>query len=168
MNNSTKIILIVVAVVIVVGTAVVFLMQSSPANQSISGTGGDAVSGPLPGSPVTLTIPSGDTIQLGTSEGTVTVKNFYKNIVEHEDEFIVLEKKTDYEITYDTVRSSFYIQILSSAVAMAQRESEAAILGMLGINQADACRLNIMEGFPANSSYGSKPAKLSFCSGAAF
>ena len=125
------------------------VLGGSPAGNS----GG--VSAPISGLPAATQVPSGDTIQIGTAHGIVTVKNFYKNVVSSEDEFLVLQQTADYEITYDTSRSLFYIDLTSGATA--RSAAEASFLSLLGISQADACKLGATEGPPTGS--------LSFCSG---
>jgi len=158
-----KTIIIIFAAIVLGGIIAFFAVRlragsgsGSPA--AVAGnTTSSGVSVPMPGAPAGLTAPSGNTLQIGTPHGVVTVKNFYQNIVSSEDEFLVLQETPDYEITYDTTRSAFYIQFFpststpSSAVRTA---GENAFLQILGIGPSDACTVNVLEAPPANSPLG--------------
>ena len=107
---------------------------------------------PLPGSvgaqsPMT---PSGQTVSLRTSQGTIAVKNFYSkatavtpDTVALRDDFRNLDH---YQMGYNRLNSQFYIMLdtysLEDAVKY-RRVAEADFLHLLGVTRSDACKLNV-------------------------
>ncbi|OGY99725.1 MAG: hypothetical protein A2945_01860 [Candidatus Liptonbacteria bacterium RIFCSPLOWO2_01_FULL_52_25] len=160
-RSSTLFIIIGAATLVGIGV-VVFLMRQSPFGQGRDANVGmnDPTALPVAGVPTSLQVPSGDVIQIGTSHGIIEVKNFYRNIVAYESEFLIVVRTADYEITYDTTRSSFYVAVLVST-GPALTRGEEALLGLLGVTQSDACKLDVAEGLAGSP--GSGP--LSFCPG---
>lgn len=114
-------------------------------------------------------VPSSTTIVLGATKGSVTINNFYKEALGSQDQFIVIAQNSNYEITYDTDTNVFYLSIANSSADANQIQAENAFMTILGITQADACRLNVEEGFTQGFSTKNTQLGLSFCSsGGAF
>jgi hypothetical protein len=107
--------------------------------------------------------PTSTTIVLGTSNGLVTINNFYLTALGAQDEFIVLAKNDNYEITYDTTTNSFYIYIRQAPFVSNRTQAEQNLLKILNINPSDACKLGLKEGFAQGSSMTNSGVGLSFC-----
>lgn len=153
------------AVIILVICVILYFFTKSGSSvlQPSSSNGGEA-SQIMPGTPKGLVIASGNTIQIGTTQGIVTVNNFYKNIVASEGEILVLGQNANYQITYDTENSSFYIDVLASVTNVAaQNDAESAFLSLLGVSKADACKLDVHEGFSDVHTAAANEPTLSFC-----
>lgn len=103
------------------------------------------------------TFPKTDTISIGTGNGSIDVKNFYKTLVDTEEGSIIMADNADYQISYVRTTSIFYIHFKNATVAQSTAESE--LINILGISQQDACNLNILV-FPAGKQEGNRP---SFC-----
>ena len=103
------------------------------------------------------TFPKTDTISIGTSSGSVEVKNFYKNIIDTEEGHIILTDSADYQISYDRNTSIFYINLISSSTQ--QSKAEDRLLAILGIGQQDICKLNVFVLQPGQQ----QRTGLSFC-----
>jgi hypothetical protein len=113
--------------------------------------------------------PRGATFELGTSQGLVTINNFYNLPLAIDEEFLILKNTNDYQITYDTDNNQFFVYASSSPLDAARQKGETAFLSLLGVSQQDACKLNVLEGFPQGSSMANAQLGLSFCSsGGAF
>ena len=110
--------------------------------------------------------PAGPTLTLGTSQGSVVVGNFYATALGDEDEFIFLTQNSNYKIDYDTTDSSFDIDINPASFSTGRTSAENNFLSLLGIKQADACKLKVAVSEVAASSSLRLP--LSFCSSGAF
>lgn len=113
-----------------------------------------------------LTRPSGETIDIGTSRGIVRVKNFYP---EHgkvgEALSILLVAETGYRISYEIPGSRFWIAIQGAPFENIRSIAEAKLLTTLGVSQEDACKLDVLVGVPydpANLLSG-RSFPLSFC-----
>lgn len=120
-------------------------------------------SGLLPNSPTT-SVPSGDysiesrfpktnTITIGTSQGVVEMKNFYKTFVDTEEGLVILKDTDEYEIAYDRENSSFLIYLKNPSSKDDRKNAEADFLNILGINQENACKLNVQESGSASSQF---------------
>jgi hypothetical protein len=68
-------------------------------------------------------------------------------------------------ITYDTIDSSFWIGIDADQFTTLRGTAEQALLSMLGISTADACKLSVSVGvfYSATSSLSGQSFPLSFC-----
>ena len=113
----------------------------------------------------TIHIPSGDTIVIGTPQGSVTMKNFYKAVLDTEEGFAILRDRSDYQIAYDTNTSRFSIAVLGAPFDEARKKAEADFLSILGITKNDACRLAVSVVSSARNSevQAEKNMGLSFC-----
>jgi hypothetical protein len=112
-------------------------------------------------------IPSGATLSIGTTQGTVQVNNFYAaNPSVVEGGVIVIKQTSSYALTYDPSTSEFWLAITGTPFATWQTSAEADFLETLGINEADACKLNVTSGVvyaPGNPLDG-QDFPLTFCS----
>ena len=108
---------------------------------------------------ITDTFPKTDTISIGTSNGSVEIKNFYKNIIDTEEGHVILADSADYQISYDRNTSIFYINLISAAAQQSKAENQ--LLGILGVGQQDICKLNVVVLKPGQTNGG----RLSFCAG---
>lgn len=104
------------------------------------------------------TFPTGDTLNIGTTSGVVSVKNFYKTLIDTEEGSAIMKENDNYEIFYDRNTSQFYIFMPSGSSARPQAESD--LLSILGIGQQDACKLSVSVIYAGQEN---NPAGLSFC-----
>lgn len=131
--------------------------QSNPVTSSLPQVS-SPTSAPLPASySIADTFPKTETINIGTGNGAVEVKNFYKKIVDTEEGFVIMADNENYQISYDRSDSKFYIDIRIETAQQTKAESE--FLTILGIGQQDACKLDVFV-FHAGQSNGTN---LSFC-----
>jgi hypothetical protein len=113
--------------------------------------------------------PSGSTFQIGTAQGTVTVKNFYKTAlsITADNGTVTLAQNNDYAIGYYRPDSSFTIvfsSVPSGSFTSLRTQAEQEFLSMLGISEADACKLSVSESVvDKSSSYIGQALGLSFC-----
>ncbi len=116
--------------------------------------------------------PTGNTLQIGTQAGTVTLNNFYKNPaqVSQDQTSIIIVQTNAYNITYYVPDSSFNIGIWQKPVAAVRTQAEAAFLAALGISKTDACKLKVQIGVPysVDPDYADKNLGLSFCAPSTF
>ncbi len=183
-----KTILIVILILIIAGVAAaLFYLNRGAGMPSGTGTGTESTSstGGLPGTtggtgtaplvPPTgnfssSTFPTSTTITIGTSKGSVTVNNFYRNpsLVTPDAETVLIIATNSYNLAYNTTDSSFTIGLLSEPLAAARTAAEAGLLQTLGISQADACRLNVAVYVPGSidGDHAGINLGLSFCPGA--
>jgi hypothetical protein len=114
-----------------------------------------------------MNIPAGNTIAIGTSQGSVTTNNFYKSAdyIAQDQQMVVIRQSSTYIIVYNVSNSSFTVTIQSVPLEAVRQTAEAAFLNSLGISQQDACKLNVYESVLANVSdkYVGKSLPLSFC-----
>lgn len=103
--------------------------------------------------------PTSTEIILGTPHGSVTMKNFYLSSVGAEEQYIILARNNNYEITYDPGANRFYLSIAQQPYETNRTQAETDFLARLGIGKPDACKLTVAEGF-ADTQTG---ASLSFC-----
>jgi hypothetical protein len=172
---NKKIIIIIVALVVVAGVALAisFFVQRNAATVgsavNSTSTGSTGIVPPVVTSTPTTATPTSTTITLGTSEGNVTVNNFYQNAqtITQDKQAVIIQNNADYAITYNVPDSSFSIAILSTPLEAARQEAESAFLSELGISQQVACKLTVYEGVPISVSdeYPGESFPLSFCGG---
>ena len=112
---------------------------------------------PSPSYSIADTFPKTETISIGTGNGSIEVKNFYKTLVDTEEGSIIMADNENYQISYERSTSVFYIHFRNDAVS--QSQAEADLLNVLGISQQDACKLNVLV-FQSGLAEGSR---LSFC-----
>ena len=120
----------------------------------------------LPPTRATSTLPQGDFLSIGTREGTVTVKNFYKNAVDINTERDVLVTRTpEYDIVYFASDGGFSISILATPFEAVRAKAEQAFLERLGVGREDACRLAVYIGVPrwVDENLAGRNYRLSFC-----
>lgn len=165
-----KIFIGVFIIIIIAAIFLWFLFRSSlaPAAPINSGSANAVVSS-NEFSPV-YQIPASVTITIGTSQGSVTVDNFYKEALGAEDEFIILARNDNYEINYDTTDSGFYLDIKQPPFAINRTSAELNFLTLLGVGQSDACKLKVAVGAEpaADAGLNGQSLPLSFCSSSTF
>jgi hypothetical protein len=93
--------------------------------------------------PVSLqNIPQTPTVILGTKNGSVEVRNFYKDATGQEGDTLLLKDAASHRIVYNARDSNFWIFIIGKPVDAARKEAEADFLKILNINQHNACLLD--------------------------
>ena len=116
-----------------------------------------------------ISIPSGDTIAIGTSKGVVTMNNFYNSAayIDQDERTVVIQQTSTYGIFYSISDSSFTIIIFEMPFEAARQMAEVSFLTTLGISKSDACKLNIIIGAPysIDSSSADHNLGMSFCGG---
>lgn len=112
--------------------------------------------------------PAGDTIAIGTNEGTVTIPNFYAADPPVVDgDTVVIQSTDNYAITYDFLTSEFWLAIIGTPFQMYQQQAEQAFLTTMNLSEADACKLSVTSGviYSAGNPLDGQSFPLSFCAG---
>jgi hypothetical protein len=114
-----------------------------------------------------VSIPAGNTITIGTANGSVVINNIYKTAlyIDQDLQAVVVQDNSDYLITYNISDSSFSITIFGTPVVAARNAAEGAFLSSLGVSKQDACKLTVHAGVPADAAnqYVGQSFPLSFC-----
>ncbi len=163
---NKKIIIIGVGILIIVAAIVIyFVLQGSPSGTGSAGTVGSGL--PISTSTTMHVAPTGTTITLGTSQGSVVTDNFYNtaDYITQDQQTVVMNQTSTYSIVYNVSDSSFIITILAEPLEANRQLAEAAFLKSLKISEQSACKLNVYEAVPASVSdqASGKPFPLSFC-----
>jgi len=165
--KRTLIVIIAVVIVVIVGLVIFFAIKQNSANSGSAGSGTSAETLPPAVTSTPLVAPTGTTFTLGTSQGNVTVNNFYNNpvFITQDQQTVVLAQTSTYSIVYNVADSSFMISLLSAPLAAARQDAETALLNILGVSESDACKLKVSEGVPISVSdeYPGENFPLSFC-----
>ncbi len=103
--------------------------------------------------------PKTPTIDIGTSQGVVEVKNFYIHFAYTEEGSLILKDGDDYSIGYKPDNSGFLIYLKTPPLASAREKAENDFLDILGISQSDACKLTVRVATAPNG----ENSGLSFC-----
>lgn len=105
-------------------------------------------------------------IAIKTSEGIVVVNNFFSNAIQQSPSSFALKETEEYSVMYDARPPSFHIVIAREPRDQQRMAAESALLNILGISEADACKLNVsvraprfLIGMPA----ATRDYHLSFC-----
>lgn len=134
-------------------------------SSSVSSNSGGVSSGSSATPPASA--PTGSTFVIGTSQGGVTVNNFYNHpaMITQDQQTVVIDQNTQYGIAYNVGDSSFTIAILSLPFSTSRHAAESAFLKALGVSEQSACKLKVYEGVPSYVSqhYSGKVFPLSFC-----
>ena len=160
-----KLVIIIPVLLIVIAILVSLIFFFSGKATPGSNTGNTTAAQSVPVSNVIKNTPQGTFLTIGTSKGNVQVNNFYTtNPPINSDGDIILGTTSDYTIVYTVPDSSFSIQISGSFDAT-RPNAENAFLSVLGISQADACKLKVTEGVPYSTTnpLSGKSFSLSFC-----
>ncbi len=169
-------VLVVVLIIFIVAIAAYFIFGNKNGVSGLFG-GGTASSGEeqratgIEGGMSSSEVPSGDTLAIGSSGGSITVKNFYRGALGVIEESEVVMDRTDaYELDYSRADSSFAATLLRGPVAQTRAEAEARLLDILGISRSDACRLSVSVVIPVSvdASLGGRSYPLSFCAKGGF
>jgi hypothetical protein len=173
MKKITIVIIAIIAVVLIT-FGIFFIIQKNASNNTPPSTTGTlppiSTSTPVGSESSTpATIPTSTTITLGTSQGSVTVNNFYQSadFITQDQQTVAVKSTPDYVIAYNVGDSSFAITLLSAPLEATRQAAEAAFLSKLGVSRQDACKLTVYEGVPASVSdqYVGQNFPLSFCGG---
>jgi hypothetical protein len=117
-------------------------------------------------------VPAGDMITIGTAAGSVTMNNFYKNIVyvAQDQQDMVIQQSSTYDVVYNFSGSSFTLTVFGVPFETVRQAAEAGFLDLLGIKEQDACKLSVYENISgiASAQYAGKTLPLSFCAPGAF
>jgi len=114
------------------------------------------------------TIPAGDTVNIVTAQGSLTVNNFYKKAEKIIETAVYLKNSPNYAIIYGSDSNQFLISLYATDASQAnlyRSQAESEFINILGISKADACKLNMdvevansYDQALSNTNYG-----LSFC-----
>ncbi len=109
----------------------------------------------------TANYPKGDTLVLGTSQGGVTVRNFYKDVVGTEGTLILFKDAAQFTLSYDPETSEFFIYVVTAPFDANRLKAEKEFLTLLNITENEACKLKVS----ATGARGvdAKEYGLSFC-----
>ena len=119
--------------------------------------------------PVTspINIPPGNTLTIGTPQGSVVMNNFYNSAdyIAQNQRAIVIQQSSTYDIVYNVSDSGFTLTVFSMPFETVRQTAEAALLNLLGISKQDACKLSVYENVTGNASgqYAGRSFPLSFC-----
>ncbi len=110
-------------------------------------------------------VPSGDTIEVPALSGTIKVKDFTENPLSQTVDILTLAETADYKIVYFKADQSFLINLFSQPLLEARDEAQKVFLEKLGIETAEACRLNITVAVPYDISpeFSGRNLGLGFC-----
>lgn len=138
-----KYIYLIIAIVIVVGVAAYFMfLKQKVAPLDTAGQQPAATEQAL--IPVSSSeVPAGDKIALGTSDGIIYVNNFYKIARGYSGEALVIKSASQYLLLYDAAVSAFGIYIVAGPVQSYLNVAENDLIGILGVQQAQACLLDV-------------------------
>jgi len=167
MARKTIITIAIIAIILLTIVIYFVLRETSPTTSPGGGSQGTSGSLPLVATG-TASFPSGTTFNIGTSQGSVTVNNFYKTnaYITQDQQTVVLVENTNYTIVYNRDDSGFVIGLLSGSLQETRDAAETAFLSQLGISKSEACKLTVDERVLDKASpYDGQLMGLSFCSG---
>lgn len=163
---TAVIVLLIVAIIVIVIFHALGSSNNAPAGEIEQGNYNPAAPKTVPVLSVVSSTPQGPTLTLGTSKGSVELKNFYlSNPPVDPDGTMTIASTNDYYITYDIPTSQFGIIISGASFNTVRPEVEAAFMSLLGVDQNDACKLDVVEGVPysPDDPLSGKSFPLSFC-----
>jgi hypothetical protein len=169
-----KILLIALAIIVIVaviGAVIYFVMAKNGGSAAVSNeasTTAESNSPNITASQFYPNAPTGQYFSIGTPHGVVQVNNFYASNPEVINGGDLLIKQTaDYWFTYSPSDGSFWIAVSSTPFDAVRQTAEADFLATLGVNEADACKLDVSVGVPydPSNSLSGESLPLSFCSG---
>lgn len=170
-----RIILIIIIVVVVVAVAGIIVTRFMGGNSGSPSTIAGTVASSAPVGIGTQTIPiqevyphapTGSRLPIGTAGGTVQVNNFYTfGVGVGDDGIIVIKSTSTYWFTYDPASGSFWIAVAGVPFDTIRAAAESDFLTTLGVNQADACKLDVSVGVPysVGNPLDGQSFPLSFC-----
>lgn len=168
MRRTTIIIILVVAAV-AVAVAILFALRSAAPGASGPVGGGTGVTGVTSPPFVPPPAPTSTAITIGTTQGVVATKNFYTSAAgtSADRTVVILQRTSAYVITYYVPDGSFNIFISQLPYETNRAVAEAALISLLGVSQADACKLNVTVGTSAaiDPAHAGTNEDLSFCPG---
>jgi hypothetical protein len=117
------------------------------------------------------TLPTSAYLQIGTSQGTVQVKNFYlldPPITEAGD--IFLKQGNGYWFVYDPNDSSFWVAVSGAPFDTVRQTAEQDFIATIGTDEASACKLAVSVGAPYSpgNPINGQSFPLSFCASSTF
>ena len=121
--------------------------------------------------------PGGDSLSIQTSQGVVSVNNFYNGkTIESNVPAVIISTNTGtdmnkdpYTIIYSRTDSSFEIYLGSEAVSSTRATAENDLVSILGVSKTDACKLNVSVWVNSDSVFAdtdfnhAEPGGLTFC-----
>lgn len=171
-----RIILIVVVVVVIIAVAGIIIIKFIGGNGSSSLAPAGTAMPSVPAGSGNQTVPiqtiypnapTGSRFPIGTASGIVQVNNFYTfGAGVGEDGVIVIKSTSTYWFTYDPSAGSFWIAVSGAPFSAVRTVAESDFLATLGVDQADACKLDVSVGVPysAGNPLNGQSFPLSFCS----
>lgn len=140
--------------------------------------GNQRSAGPRPGGllpvspPAGVTVPTGETILVPAKEGSVEVRNFYKEaVVINRNGDALIKDVFEYSFSYISHSNSFSISILNPTRSTRDTidKAERDFLRTLNISKSQACQLSVSIVFPASANveeyYYEQTLAPSFCPG---
>jgi hypothetical protein len=171
--KKTIIIVVLIVCVVALAALIAWHLSATPGGSSVSTSGNNGTLPNVTPSPNAATSPSaatsgpqGTSFTIGTPSGSVQVNNFYAaNPPFDGDGNLIIVSAADYYIDYTPSNSSFWLAVSGGSFNTVRPEVEAAFLNVLGINQTDACKLNVSEGvtYSSGDPLDGQSFPLSFC-----
>ncbi len=151
-------------VIVVAGIVLVVSIKKSPASALQAGI----TTTPVPYDPADadtaapVSVPEGTRIDLNTSGGIVSVKNFFPSANRTVGQSVVVVKETeDYIILYNS-DTSFEVRVIRGPNDVSRQSAEQDFLQSLDVTKAQACLLDVSESV-ADPARGLVKQSLSFC-----
>ncbi len=164
------IIIVAIAALLIICIGAYFLIASRRNGMAAGVTtvpAGAGYEATLPASQAIPDAPTTPLLTIGTANGSVQVNNFYLADPDVTDggDTVIIASTTEYEITYDTIGSSFWIGIDPAQFNAVRPAAEQAFLATLGVTTTAACKLDVSVGafYSATSTLSGQSFPLSFC-----
>lgn len=150
-------------IVIIIGVGIYFFLARENGND-IEKQKGEILYPLSQDTPIPQTIPTTDVITLQNTNGEVTMRNFLRNATPLGSNFLLFKNK-DFSITYFRRGNAFLIGIDNEPIREVRTQAENTLIGILGIQQQEACKLFVTVALPnwLSPELAGKDYHLSFC-----
>ena len=88
-------------------------------------------------------LPTSTKLSLPTGTGNVVIRNPYWIYTHKDEDYLILSITNDYRIAYDGLDASIELGILKEPVSENRAKAEEAMLRLLEITPAEACKLKV-------------------------
>lgn len=163
---SSRLLLIIIGILVLLGLVIAVASKILKSQTPSAPTSSESVELPVVQAPVN------NAVTFTTARGTVTTKDFYAAAVASSSFQVTLQNDLDTgTIYFDPKTRSFNIVANAPDIAVfrvLRPQLEQRLLALLGINQTDACKLNVFLNAysPGVPQLDSVQFGLSFCPGA--